>query len=252
MHSITIITGASAGLGVEFARQIRAQDKATEIWLIARREDRLEKLAQEIGHARVFALDLTNRTDLNSFCATLQQIKPDIRLLVNNAGWGKYGNFADHDADEMLNMIDLNVSALTWLSSICLPYMSSGSGIVQVASSAGFIPIGRFAVYAATKAYGISFSNALAGELKPRGISVTAVCPGPVNTEFFDRASGLDGRLIVCKISAESVVQKALADHKKRRWFSVYGWDIKVFTLFAPLLPRKIAVAITQWVNRKN
>ncbi|MBU6163152.1 MAG: SDR family NAD(P)-dependent oxidoreductase, partial [Myxococcales bacterium] len=175
--NIAIVTGASAGLGEEFARQLNATADLDEIWLIARRSDRLHALAEELTRtrSRVLALDLTSAADLQTFRTTLDTVKPRVRWLVNNAGFGKMGAFDSVATEKNLEMIDLNVRALTELTQRVLPYMPADSQIVQVASSAGFSPMTHFAVYAATKAYVVHFSQALGAELRPRGIRVTAV-----------------------------------------------------------------------------
>ena len=187
---IAVVTGASSGLGREFARQISARySKFDEIWLIARRTERLEEVADEIKlTSRVISLDLSSNDELLSLKELLEENTPDIKLLVNCAGYGKSGSFDELDYDEQLGMIDINCRALTAVTKLCLPYISSNSRIIELASAAAFMPQPDFAVYAATKAYVLNFSKAINKELKPKKITVTAVCPGPVDTEFFDIA----------------------------------------------------------------
>ena len=207
----------------------------------------------------ILSLDLTDRGDMNILHKKLQDENPDIMFLVNNAGYGKIGPFADLGLDEQLLMIDLNVRALTHLTKIAIPFMKPGAKILQVASSIGFAPSPYFAVYAATKAFVVSFSEALNYELKSRNISVTAVCPGPVATEFFqvaqknefmkDKVADADPVNKAFVASAQSVVSKALQDMNHHRRLSIYGFPIWVFTLLAPLVPRKI---LLHFLARRN
>lgn len=243
---IAIVTGASAGLGRDFALQLDADGGLDEIWLVARRVAPMQALAAELTNARgrVFGVDLTDPASIERFVAEVAAIRPEIVWLVNNAGFGKIGDFEAIDAGAHLQMIDLNVRALTELTQRLLPFCVRGAKIVQVASSAGFMPMSGFAVYAATKAYVVSFSQALAWELRPRAITVTAVCPGPVATEFFEVATGEKGRQPAGVPPARSpdVVRLAIADAKKGRDLSVYGAPIKVFVKFSGVIPRKLAL----------
>ncbi len=183
--NIAIITGASSGLGVEFARQVKDQFPELDcLWLIARRKDRLEEIRIPGLMIRPVVLDLTAADATDRLSALLLQEKPEVRLLINNAGCGYLGNFHESPLDEQLRMVDLNIRALTAVTSAVLPHMPSGSRIVNVSSIASFVPNTRMTVYSATKAYVSFFSRGLSEELKPRGITVTAICPGPMDTEF--------------------------------------------------------------------
>lgn len=241
---IAIVTGASAGLGVEFARQTpRVFAGLDEIWLVARRREPMEKLAKELSSvvaARVLSLDLQTPAAMKDFVATLKREAPEVRVLINNAGYGKIGAFSSLEINAQLGEIDLNCRALTELTYYCLPYMQGPAWILQVASSIGYAPAPQLAVYAATKAYVLSLSHALRQELKARQIAVCAVCPGPVNTEFVDVAAGPGRRWQSDRFfAAESapVVRKALLDAKAGKPVSVYGVHILLFTVFAKALP---------------
>ena len=160
-----------------------------EIWVIARRGRRLDKLAGKVPvPLRVLELDLQEELVFAELEEKLEWEDPEVKILVNGAGFGKIGCTEDLQLDEETGMIDVNCRALTAVTRLVLPYMSKNSRILQFASAAAFLPQPRFAVYAATKAFVLSYSRALAMELKPRQICVTAVCPGPVKTEFFDIA----------------------------------------------------------------
>ena len=232
---IMVVTGASSGIGREFAKQLSARyGKMDEIWIIARREELRIPV-------RIFAMDLTRADDLEQFKSYLADQKPDIKLLVNCAGYGKVGKFEDLDIDEQCGMIDLNCKALTMFTGICLPYISSHSRIINVASAAAFCPQPRFNVYAATKSYVLSFSRALNLELKDRKITVTAVCPGPVDTEFFTIA-GDNGPEYKKKmrVPAEKVVDKAIKDAAFGNELSVYGAMMKTAEVGSKIVPHKV------------
>ena len=240
---IAVVTGASSGLGREFARQISARySKFDEIWLIARRTERLEEVADEIKlTSRVISLDLSSNDELLSFKELLEENTPDIKLLVNCAGYGKSGSFDELDYDEQLGMIDINCRALTAVTKLCLPYISSNSRIIELASAAAFMPQPDFAVYAATKAYVLNFSKAINKELKPKKITVTAVCPGPVDTEFFDIA-GKNVKPLKRMVMAkpENVVEQAIKDAALGNELSIYGRTMKLAHVAGRFLPHRL------------
>ena len=240
---IAVVTGASSGLGREFARQISARySKFDEIWLIARRTERLEEVADEIKlTSRVISLDLSSKDELMALKELLEENAPDIKLLVNCAGYGKSGSFDELGYDEQLGMIDINCRALTAVTKLCLPYISSNSRIIELASAAAFMPQPDFAVYAATKAYVLSFSKAINKELKPKKITVTAVCPGPVDTEFFDIA-GKNVKLLKRMVMAkpENVVEQAIKDAALGNELSIYGRTMKLAHDAGRFLPHRL------------
>ena len=191
-----IITGASSGLGRELARQI--EDVFPDIecyWLIARRETRLESLSISLPgrHTRCLALDLCDPMSFVALKDQLAEEKPEISLLVNCAGCGYLGRVGEMDTATQTRMVDLNVRALTAVTNIVLPYMPEGSHILNVSSIASFCPNPRMTVYSSTKAYVSHFTVGLNEELRRRKIGVTAVCPGPMDTEFLPLA-GITGR----------------------------------------------------------
>lgn len=227
--NIAIITGASSGIGMEFARQLDRQlCKTDEVWLLARRKEPMEELARSIRiKARAISVDITNENELKHFQEVMAISAPKITMLVNCAGMGRYGSFSEQDDEDISAMLRLNVVALTKLTQICLPYMRKGSKIIQLASGAAFVPQAGFAVYAASKSYVYSFSRALRKELRKRCISVTTVCPGPVDTPFLEQAYGDMSQMSNLKrlttVSAECVVAKAIEDCKRGRVVSVCG-----------------------------
>lgn len=227
--NIAIITGASSGMGMEFARQIdRRLCKTDEIWLLARRREPMEELARSMRvKTRTIVIDITDEKELKRFSEVLAISESGITMLVNCAGIGYHGAFSGQTDEEISAMLRLNVVALTKLTGICLPYMRKGSKIVQFASGAAFVPQAEFAVYAASKSYVYFFSRALGKEVKRRGISVTTVCPGPVKTPFLEQAYGDISCMSKLKRlttkSAACVVTKAIDDCAKGKKVSVCG-----------------------------
>ena len=249
MNKVALITGASAGLGVEFARQL--SKRGHRLVLVARRKERLETLAKELGKARALALDLSKAGSAAKLMADLDANGETVDLLVNNAGFGLIGRFAELDAKREREMIDLNVGTLTDLCRAVAPQMAKrkSGGILNVASTAAFQPGPKMAVYFATKAFVLSLSEALHEELKPHGVSVTCLCPGPTRTEFGEVA-GFGGNGLFDRVAMESpaVVKAGLDDLEKNKAVVVPGWMNKVTASsgrFAPRsVVRKIAGAI--------
>ena len=252
--NIIIITGASSGMGLEFALQLdNIFHNIDEIWLIARRKKELLQVAQYMEHtARVLDMDLTNSAHMQRLEHLLREEKPVIRMLVNCAGYGIMGDFSEGDKKELLGMIDLNCHALTEMTYFCIPYMKKNSRIIQLASSAAFLPQPDFAVYAASKSYVYSFSRALARELAPRKIYVTAVCPGPVDTPFFDIAEKSGSTLGIKKLTiakADKVVRQAIADSYKKKENSVYSRVIRSFELLAKVVPHSVILKMISYMK---
>jgi hypothetical protein len=188
MDRIALITGASAGLGVDFARQLAA--KGNQLVLVARRKERVDQLAVELGNARAIAMDLSEAGAADRLMADLAAHGEQVELLVNNAGFGLTGQFAELDGKRQRQMIDLNCGALVELAHAVLPGMidRKAGAILNVASTAAFQPGPGMAVYFATKAFVLAFSEALHEEVKRHGVKVSALCPGPTATEFGDVA----------------------------------------------------------------
>lgn len=247
--NIAIVTGASSGMGREFVLQIaKRYPKLNEIWVVARRKEKLMELAEETGaNLRIFDLDLCKPEDFAELQNALEYDKPNVRMLVNSAGAGFLSNFTDTDSAHWESLIDLNCKVLTKVTHTVLPYMKKGARILQLASAAAFVPQPGFNVYAASKAYVLSFSRALAQELTERGITVTAVCPGPVKTEFFQVADPDNQTKFFKKLmmaAPQKVVKKALNDAKIGKEISVYGMGMKAFALITKILPHKIFIKI--------
>ncbi|MDF2820030.1 MAG: Short-chain dehydrogenase of various substrate specificity [Clostridiales bacterium] len=245
MSNIAIITGASSGFGKEFTKQLASKyRKLDEIWVIARRTELLETLAKEVTSTKIKVLsyDITNREHILELKKLLAEKQPTVRILVNNAGYGLMGHFDEIPLESQLGMINLNCYALTEITHFVLPYMKQRSQIIQIASSAAFIPQPSFAIYAASKSYVYSFSRALAQELKPYDISVTVVCPGPASTEFFDIASTTgDIKLIKNMFMANpvNVVKEAIEDAAKGKQVSTHTLAMKSLRILARIVPTR-------------
>lgn len=249
---IAVITGASAGMGREFAIQLDQRQKYDEFWVIARRGDRLLTLSGALrAKVRPIPLNLTAPDSISAYEALLQAHQPEVKTLVNAAGFGLFGNFAELPLDEQMNMVDLNCKALMAMTYATLPYMSQGGEIYEFASIASMQPIPFLNVYAATKAFVKSFTRALNVELRPRGIRAMAICPCWVDTEFFDRANRYASIPYYSKIwNSRDVVRTAIRDMKRGRDVSVHGGSIKAQYLMAKLLPHKLIMEI--WCKQQN
>ncbi len=250
---IAVVTGASSGIGREFARQIpRLYRNLDELWVISRRTERLEKLKEELTvPVRIFDSDLKRDYVYERVTRELEASRPDVRMLVNAAGCGRIGSIEETAVSDQLGMIDLNCRALTRLTCICLPYLSSGSRIIQVASAAAFCPQPGFTVYAASKAYVYSFSHALRCELGVKGSFVTSVCPGPVDTEFFKHTGGNSGSTKKAfRAETGAVVKQALLDSVKGKSVSIYGRAMKAAWIGAKLIPCSLSSRLMYRINR--
>ena len=240
---IAIISGASSGIGKAFVRELNALG-LDELWLIGRNEARLNELKSELTTPAVcHTLDLTDSSAINELQAVLKQGSYTIEYLVLSAGVGYNGAFEEISYENASQMIDVNCTALTLLTKVALPFVREGGHIINIASSAGFLPQPDFAVYAATKAYVISFSRALRQELRKRKIKVTAVCPGPVDTSFFQGLENVKEYKKKYLISPEKVARGALKASQKNKAIYTPTLSMKLVHLISKILP-------TSWVLR--
>jgi short-subunit dehydrogenase len=246
-----IITGASAGMGKLFAEKLTNVFPDIEcVWLIARRADRLEEIGKGLKIKAVsIPLDLTKSEDIAALSRKMDDEKPDVKLLVNNAGCGYLGNIDESDPALLERMVDLNIKALTLVTNAVLPHMSKGSNIINISSIASFCPNPRMTVYSSSKAYVSSFSIGLRDELRNSGISVLAVCPGPMDTEFIE-IGGIKGHskmfntLPYC--TPEKVVDGSLKAAKAGRAFYTPKAFFKFYRFIAHVLPRTITVKLAR------
>ena len=232
-------------MGMDFVKELQKEKNVDEIWMIARRKDRLDQMAEGTFKLKAIPLDLTKMTSFDEMENILAKENPEIRYLVNCAGAGRMGNVDQISHKDHGFVLDLNVRALTCMSRICLPYMGSGSRMIQLCSGSAFLPQPAFASYAASKAYVLSFSRALRQEVKGKGISITTVCPGPVKTEFFE-AAGSEVAPAKKKFLVESidVVRKALKDAKAGKELSIYGMSMKLVHMAGKILPTSIVLSV--------
>lgn len=250
---IAVVTGASSGMGREFVKRLNAEQNFDQIWVIARRTPRLEEIKAELGdHIRPISLDLQNEAGWNEYKRLLEEEKPEVAVLVNASGYGKFAAFCDIPLNEQLGMIDLNAKSLTAMTYITLPFMKKGGQIYQIDSLSSFQPVPYIGVYGATKAYVLSFTRAVNAEIRKSGIKMMAVCPGWVKTEFFDRAVSDESVITYYNrfFTAEQVVSRALRDMKKGKDVSVCGFDIRAQVLLTKLLPHRLVMKI--WLAQQK
>ena len=254
--NIAIVTGASSGMGKEFVLQLPGAVAVDEIWAIARRGGELEKLRElSAVPVRPIVLDLCREESFASYAALLEAEKPNVRLLVNAAGFGKFGTYSRINAEDECRMIDLNCKALLMMTRLTVPYMASGSHILELDSLSAFQPVPYITTYAATKAFVLSYSRAMNRELKDRGIRVMAMNPGWVKTEFFDHAFKTNGGNEVQYFNylyeAKDVVRTGLRDlYHSRKDYSVHGLPIKFQVFLVKLLPHSLVMSV--WLNQQK
>ena len=249
---IAVVTGASSGMGREFVLQISREKKLDEIWVIARRTDRLEALKEEVKTPiRPISLDLTKEESIAAYKEMLDREKPEVEVLMNASGFGRFGTFTDMQPEDMYRMIDLNCKAYVGITYVTIPYLKAGSEVYQLDSLSSFQPVPYICVYGATKAFVLSFSRALNVELKSRGIKMMAVCPGWVKTEFFDHAVTDNTITYYNKFfTPEEVITRALRDMKKGKDVSICGFSVRAQVFLTKLLPHKLIMKI--WCKQQK
>lgn len=257
--NIGIITGASSGMGKEFAL-ILDNEKLDEIWAVALDDDGFKDLETQIKNAKVrkFVMDLTLSENIKLLKETLESEKPSIKWLVNCAGYGKFNSHENIKTETSLNMIDLNCKAMVYITDMSIPFMQKGARIVDFSSVAGFQPVPYCNIYAATKAFVLSYARSLSYELKSKGISVTCVCPYWTKTNFFDRAVSQKNKVVkkyIVMYDPQKVVKKAYISSLKRKRLSIYGFIANVQVFLTKLLPANWVCKIwliQQGLNKKK
>ena len=253
--NIAIVTGASSGMGREFVKQLSAWVRVDEIWAIARRADALEELKAETDvPVRPVPMDLLDPTSFEKLEALLTDEKPVISLLVNAAGFGKFGAYHKVSVVDESRMIDLNCKALVLMTRLCIPYMGKPGHILQLDSLSAFQPVPYITTYGATKAFVLSYSRAMSRELKGTGIRMMAMNPGWVKTEFFNHAMQTNsGEVQYFNIlyEAKDVVATGLRDlYKTKKDYSVHGLPVKNQVRAVKLVPHSIVMTI--WENQQK
>ena len=255
---IAIVTGASSGMGREFVTQMEQYVTVDEIWVIARRQEALETLAGQVkATLRPIPLDLCESESFETLSALLKAEQPDVKLLVNAAGFGKFGSWNKISAGDDLKMIDLNCKALVAMTRLVLPYMHENSHILQLDSLSAFQPVPYITTYGATKAFVLSYSRAMNRELKGTGIRMMAMNPGWVKTEFFDHAmvtnEGSEVQYFNHLYEARDVVATGLkALYRSRKDYYVHGLPIQAQVLLVKLVPHSIVMSIWQSQQKKS
>ncbi len=251
VKKIALITGASSGLGEEFARQISqlSSEKAVdELWLLARRRERLEKLAAELDlPCRIFALDLLEEENYRKIMEALkeesQKANVFVKYLVNSAGYGKQGCFSEQEEVSLNNCLQLNIFALEKMTYLLSPYLAKDSHVFQISSVSAFLPQPNYASYAASKTYVLHFSRALHQEWKKRGINVLCVCPNLMETEFLSHANMSEQTRNLKNLGLEKpedVVEKAIKDSYSGKDLSISSLSGKLIRLAAKIFPTRL------------
>lgn len=239
---IAIITGASSGIGREFALAIDKKYSLDCIWLISRRAEKLEETAALMKtKTEIIPVDLAQCKSFEDIENKLENEKPHIQLLVNAAGFGKFGGAATVSDEDAENMINVNVRALTMITKHCIPYMAAGGHIINMASASAFVSLPHFGIYSATKSYVLQFSLALSDELRNSCVGVTAVCPYWVASEFIPTAQntpdGDDINNFMFITYPFNVAGQALCDSEKGRMLSLIGMVPKIIKCLSKVLP---------------
>ena len=252
---IAIVTGASSGMGREFVRQLSEYVQVDEIWAVARRREALEALkAETTVPVRPVVLDLLEMESFDKIRAMLEETRPEIALLVNAAGFGKFGAYHKTSIEDDCRMIDLNCKALLVMTRLCIPYMKPGSHILELDSLSAFQPVPYITTYGATKAFVLSYSRAMNRELKGKGIRVMAMNPGWVKTEFFRHAfQSNDGEVQYFDrlYEAADVVKTGLHDlYKTKKDCSIHGLPVKLQVLAVKLVPHRFVMDI--WLKQQK
>jgi len=252
---IAVVTGASSGMGKEFVLQLGSFVTVDEIWVIARRADALKALQDQVSvTVRPVPLDLCKEESFRSYADLLAAEKPDVKLLVNAAGFGKFGSFENMTLEEECRMVDLNAKALLAMTRVTLPYMKKGSHILQLDSLSAFQPVPYITTYGATKAFVLSYTRAMNRELKSRGIRMMAMNPGWVKTEFFSHAfqtNQSEVQYFDRLYEAKDVVATGLKDlYKSKKDMSIHGFPVKFQVFLVKLVPHRFVMDI--WLKQQK
>ncbi|MCQ2441397.1 MAG: SDR family NAD(P)-dependent oxidoreductase [Clostridia bacterium] len=249
---IAVITGASSGLGKEYVSEVLKQyPDLDEIWAVARRKERLCELKNTLSDKiRPVAMDITDQNSIDEYKTLLKEQNANVKLLINNAGFGKLGNFDSLKTEDNAGMVRLNCEALTVMTSVTLPFMPNDAEIINTCSIASFAPNPRMAVYSSTKAFVMSLSRCLRQELKSRKINVLSVCPGPMDTEFLPLANINKGAShtfdTLPRVNPAVMAKKSLKASKKHRAIYTNLAFYKFYRLVAKILPHSLVMKMSK------
>ena len=252
---IAIITGASSGIGSQFARELCKTCGINEFWFVARRKERMEELRDELGvSCKIITADLTLPEEVEKIREELEREKPEVSYLVNAAGFGNFGRFDELPQSDITRMIDLNVKALVQITHMTVPYMVRGGRIIELGSGSCFTPLPNFNVYAASKAFVLHYTKALNYELKKYGVRATCFCPGWVDTEFIGKATSRTDvsrpKSMKPLLSSEKVVKGCIKASRRGAAMYVTNWFTKLQHLLFKTVPDCILTRV--WVKMQN
>lgn len=246
--NIAVVTGASRGFGREFVKLLVNDNSLDKIFVLSRNEEKLNSLKSEYGDKiQPYAIDLSDIENIKNFGKFLETQNVNIKILINNAGFAKFCSYGDISADESVNMINLNISGVVVMGLVCIPFMERGSHILNIASQAAFQPVPYQNIYSATKSFVKNYSQALNVELKEKGITVTAVCPGWMRTDLYKRGciNAEKGTTnFVFMAEPDVVAKKALKDAYNGKDMSVYGLYVNMCRLLSKFLPEKLIMKV--------
>lgn len=255
--SIAVITGASSGIGREFAFKLRDIAGISEFWLIARNVDRMKKVEEELGvPCKIMSLDLTKEEDIAKYKSALEAEKPEISFLVNAAGFGVFGSFDILDEKTVVDMIDVNVKATVLLTHMSVPYMKRGGRIIELGSGSCFTPLPHFNIYSSSKVFVLHYTKSLNYELKPYGIRATCFCPGWVDTAFLPKSLDAKGAYVPKSmkplLNVSKVVEGCVKASIKGRGMYVTNWYTKMQHVLFKMLPDSILTKLWLGMLKKN
>ena len=255
--SLAIITGASSGIGREFAFKLRDMAGVNEFWLIARNTERLESLAKELGvPCRVMSIDLTAPEQIEKYREALRETRPEVSFLVNAAGFGVFGAFDTLSEKTVTDMIDLNIKATVLLTHMTVPFMKKGGRIIELGSGSCFTPLPHFNIYSSSKVFVLHYTKSLNYELRPYGIRATCFCPGWVDTAFLPKSLNAPGAYVPKKmkplLNVSDVVSGCVKASIKGKAMYVTNWYTKLQHLLFKLLPDPILTRLWLGMLKKN
>ena len=255
--SVAVITGASSGIGREFAFKLKELAGVSEFWLIARNAERMEKVRDELGApCKIISADLTKKEGIEKYRAALEEEKPDIAFLVNAAGFGVFGSFDILSEDTVTDMIDLNVKATVLITHMSVPYMKKGGRIIQLGSGSCFTPLPHFNIYSSSKVFVLHYTKSLNYELKPYGIRATCFCPGWVDTAFLPKSLDAPGAYVPKSmkplLNVSRVVTGCVKASIKGKAMYVTNWYTKMQHMLFKLIPDCVLTKLWLGMLKKN